>query len=103
MTAYASLAMEDRGELLVSVGDKVYAGMIVGERNLPQDLRVNIVREKKLTNMRASSSDATVTLHAPRLLTLDQAIEFIAEDEVVEVTPESVRLRKFILDPKLGK
>ena len=103
VTAYASLAMEDRGELLVSVGDKVYAGMIVGERNLPQDLRVNIVREKKLTNMRASSSDATVTLHAPRLLTLDQAIEFIAEDEVVEVTPESVRLRKFILDQRLGK
>ena len=103
VTAYASLAMEDRGELLVSVGDKVYAGMIVGERNLTQDLRVNIVREKKLTNMRASSSDATVTLHAPRLLTLDQAIEFIAEDEVVEVTPESVRLRKFILDQRLGK
>jgi GTP-binding protein len=103
VTAYASLAMEDRGELLVSVGDKVYAGMIVGERNLPQDLRVNIVREKKLTNMRASSADTTVTLHAPRLLTLDQAIEFIAEDEVVEVTPESVRLRKFILDQRLGK
>ena len=103
VTAYASLAMEDRGELIVSVGDKVYAGMIVGERNLPQDLRVNIVREKKLTNMRASSADATVTLHAPRLLTLDQAIEFIAEDEVVEVTPVSVRLRKFILDQRLGK
>ena len=100
VTAYASLAMEDRGELIVSVGDKVYEGMIVGERNVPKDLRVNIVREKKLTNMRASSSDATVTLHAPRILTLDQAIEFIAEDEVVEVTPESVRLRKFQLKGK---
>lgn len=97
VTAYASLAMEDRGELIVSVGEKVYAGMIVGERNLPQDLRVNIVREKKLTNMRAASADSTVTLHAPRILTLDQAIEFIDEDEVVEVTPQSVRLRKFIL------
>ena len=103
VTAYASLAMEDRGGLIVSVGDKVYAGMVVGERNLPKDLRVNIVREKKLTNMRASSSDTTVTLHAPRILTLDQAIEFISEDEVVEVTPESIRLRKYILDAKPGK
>ncbi|MCF7832251.1 MAG: translational GTPase TypA [Candidatus Marinimicrobia bacterium] len=103
VTAYASLAMEDRGGLLVSVGDRVYAGMVVGERNLPQDLRVNIVREKKLTNMRASSSDTTVTLHAPRILTLDQAIEFISEDEVVEITPKSVRLRKFYLDNRMGK
>jgi len=98
VTAYASLAMEDRGELIVSVGDKVYEGMVVGERNLPNDLMVNIVREKKLTNMRASTSESTVTLHAPRLLTLDQAIEFIAEDEVVEVTPQSIRLRKFYLN-----
>ena len=103
VTAYASLAMEDRGGLIVSVGDKVYAGMVVGERNLPKDLRVNIVREKKLTNMRASSSDTTVTLHAPRILTLDQAIEFISEDEVVEVTPASIRLRKYVLDAKPGK
>jgi GTP-binding protein len=103
VTAYASLAMEDRGTLIISVGEKVYAGMVVGERNLPQDLRVNIVREKKLTNMRASSSDTTVTLHAPRILTLDQAIEFISEDEVVEITPKSIRLRKFYLDSRLGK
>jgi GTP-binding protein len=103
VTAYASLAMEDRGTLIVSVGEKVYAGMVVGERNLPLDLRVNIVREKKLTNMRASSSDTTVTLHAPRILTLDQAIEFISEDEVAEITPKFVRLRKFYLDNRLGK
>ncbi|MFO7841155.1 MAG: translational GTPase TypA [Fidelibacterota bacterium] len=98
VTAYASLAMEDRGELIVSVGDSVYKGMIVGERNLPHDLSVNIVREKKLTNMRASTSESTVTLHPPRILTLDQAIEFISEDEVVEVTPLSIRLRKFDLN-----
>lgn len=103
VTAYASLAMEDRGELLVNVGDRVYAGMIVGERNLPNDLEVNIVREKKLTNMRASTSESTVTLHAPRILTLDQAIEFIAEDEVVEVTPLSVRLRKLDLQKHARK
>ncbi len=100
VTAYASLAMEDRGALIVSVGTEVYTGMIVGERNLPQDLKVNIVREKKLTNMRAASADSTVTLHAPRILTLDQAIEFISEDEVVEVTPQSIRLRKFNLNKK---
>lgn len=98
VTAYASFAMEDRGEMLVEVGIDVYEGMVVGERNRPQDLNVNIVKEKKLTNMRASNSDATVILRPPRILSLDQAIEFIAEDELVEVTPQSVRLRKMELD-----
>jgi len=98
VTAYASYAMEDRGEMIVEVGMDVYGGMIVGERNRPQDLNVNIVKEKKLTNMRASTSDATVILRPPRILSLDQAIEFIAEDELVEVTPKSVRLRKMELD-----
>ncbi len=98
VTAYASFAMEDRGEMIVEVGTDVYAGMIVGERNRTQDLTVNIVKEKKLTNMRASGSDATVILRPPRILSLDQAIEFIAEDELVEVTPASVRLRKMELD-----
>jgi GTP-binding protein len=98
VTAYASFAMEDRGEMLVEVGMDVYEGMVVGERNRPQDLNVNIVKEKKLTNMRASNSDATVILRPPRILSLDQAIEFIAEDELVEVTPQSVRLRKMELD-----
>lgn len=94
VTSYASYAMEDRGEMIVDVGTDVYAGMIVGERNRTQDLRVNIVKEKKLTNMRASGSDATVILRPPRTLSLDQAIEFIAEDELVEVTPKHLRLRK---------
>ena len=98
VTAYACYAMEDRGEMLVDVGTEVYAGMIVGERNRPQDLNVNIVKEKKLTNMRASTSDATVILRPPRILSLDQAIEFIAADELVEVTPQNVRLRKTELD-----
>lgn len=98
VTGYASFAMEDRGEMIVEVGTDVYGGMIVGERNRPQDLNVNIVKEKKLTNMRASTSDATVILRPPRILSLDQAIEFIAEDELVEVTPQSVRLRKMELD-----
>jgi GTP-binding protein len=72
--------------------------MIVGERNRSSDLNVNIIKEKKLTNMRASTSDATIILRPPRVLSLDQAIEFIAEDELVEVTPQSVRLRKMELD-----
>ena len=98
VTSYASYAMEDRGEMIVEIGTEVYAGMIVGERNRSSDLNVNIIKEKKLTNMRASTSDATVILRPPRVLSLDQAIEFIAEDELVEVTPRSVRLRKMELD-----
>lgn len=102
-TSYASFAMEDRGELFIEVGTKVYNGMVIGERNKTGDLNVNITKEKKLTNMRASGSDATVTLRPPRRLSLDQAIEFIAEDEVVEITPESIRLRKMELDPHKRK
>jgi GTP-binding protein len=98
VTSYASYAMEDRGEMIVEVGTQVYAGMIVGERNRSSDLTVNIIKEKKLTNMRASTSDTTVILRPPRILSLDQAIEFIAEDELVEVTPQSFRLRKMELD-----
>jgi len=98
VTTYASYAMEDRGEMIVEVGTQVYAGMIVGERNRVGDMNVNIIKEKKLTNMRASTSDTTIILRPPRVLSLDQAIEFIAEDELVEVTPQSVRLRKMELD-----
>ncbi|MFQ5605732.1 MAG: translational GTPase TypA [bacterium] len=98
VTTYASLGMVDRGELFVEVGTEVYAGMIVGERNRPEDLVVNITREKKLTNMRSSTAEATVTLRPPRILSLDQTIEFIAEDELVEVTPDSIRLRKVELN-----
>lgn len=103
VTAYASEGMEDRGDLITTVGTMVYMGMIVGERNKTGDMDINITKEKKLTNMRASSSDATVTLKPPRLLTLDQAIEFIAEDELIEVTPLNIRLRKFELDYKNRK
>ncbi|MCH7574481.1 MAG: translational GTPase TypA [Candidatus Marinimicrobia bacterium] len=97
-TPYAAYGMADRGELFIETGTMVYAGMIIGERNREIDLDVNITREKKLTNMRAASSDATVTLRPPRALSLDQSIEFIAEDELLEVTPKSIRLRKRELD-----
>ena len=99
VTTYACLGMLDRGELFVTVGTEVYEGMIIGERNKSDDLTLNITREKKLTNMRSSGSDNTVTLRPPRQLSLDQSIEFIAEDELVEVTPLSIRLRKMELDP----
>ena len=98
VTNYACLAMADRGELFVKVGSLVYNGMIIGERNRSEDLCVNITREKKLTNMRSATSDATVNLKQARQLSLDQYIEFIAEDELVEVTPKSIRLRKIELD-----
>jgi GTP-binding protein len=98
VTTYACVNMADRGELFVSVGTEVYDGMVIGERNKTNDLALNITREKKLSNMRSSGSDNTVTVRPPRELSLDQAIEFISEDELVEVTPLSVRLRKMDLD-----
>lgn len=97
VTTYASLGMSDRGDLIVTVGTEVYEGMIVGERNRSEDLVINITKEKKLTNMRSSTAEATVVLRPHRNLSLDQAIEFIAEDELIEVTPRSFRLRKMEL------
>jgi GTP-binding protein len=99
VTAYASFGLEERGELFVAPGTEVYQGMIVGERNRSGDLDVNITKEKKLTNMRSSTSDVLVTLRPPLVFSLDQSVEFIAEDEYLEVTPGSLRLRKAELNP----
>ncbi|HEY0760645.1 MAG TPA: translational GTPase TypA [Acidisarcina sp.] len=96
-TTYSLNALQERGTLLLTAGVEVYEGMIVGEHSRDNDLDVNVVREKKLTNMRASSADEAVRLVPFRALNLEQAIEFIAEDELVEVTPKSLRLRKKIL------
>jgi GTP-binding protein len=96
-TAYALNALQDRGVLLVGPGVEVYEGMVIGEHSRDNDLDVNIVREKKLTNMRASSADDAIRLVPFKPMNLEQAIEFIAEDELVEVTPKSLRLRKKIL------
>ena len=87
--------------MFVTPGTDVYGGMIVGENSRGEDMDVNICREKKVTNMRASSSDATVVLVPPKLLSLDQALEFITSEECVEVTPATVRLRKVELDPNI--
>jgi len=96
-TGHAIFNLQERGEMFVSPQTEVYAGMIVGENSRDADLNVNIVKEKKLTNMRASSADEAIRLVPPRLLNLEQAIEFIREDELVEVTPSSIRLRKKVL------
>ena len=96
-TAYAIYNMQERGELFIKPQIEVYEGMIVGENSRDVDLDVNIIREKKLTNMRASSADEALRLVPVRDLTLEQAIEYIAEDELVEVTPKSIRMRKKVL------
>ncbi len=96
-TGHAMWNLQERGELFIEAGTECYEGMIVGENSRDNDLNVNIVKEKKLTNMRASSADEAIRLVPPKLLNLEQAIEFIREDELVEVTPKSIRLRKKIL------
>ena len=97
--AFGLLKLQERGQLFVGPGEEVYEGMVVGENARAEDLDVNAVREKKLTNMRASGSDETIKLVPAHRLSLDQALEFIRDDECVEVTPDAVRLRKLALDP----
>src|SRR5262245_2155168 len=96
-TAYAIFNLQERGEIFVTPGVEVYEGMIVGENARPADLDVNIVKEKKLTNMRASTADEAIRLVSPRILNLEQAIEFIRHDECVAGTPQSISVRKKVL------
>ena len=97
-TAYACGQIEDRGELFIAPGEEVYEGMIVGICNREEDLAVNITRAKQMTNQRSSTKDSTVVLKAPRQLSLENYLEFIDDDELVEITPHHIRLRKVILD-----
>jgi GTP-binding protein TypA/BipA len=97
-SSFALFNLQERGTLFLGPGEDVYEGAVVGENARAEDLDVNACKEKKLTNMRSSTSDELVRLIPHRLLSLDQALEFIREDECVEVTPEAVRLRKVILD-----
>ena len=96
-TSYAIYNLQERGEIFITPGTEVYEGMIVGENSRDADLDVNIVKEKKLTNMRSSSADEAIRLVPPRLMNLEQAIEFVRDDEWVEITPQSIRLRKKVL------
>jgi GTP-binding protein len=97
VTGFSCANLQERGTLFVEPGDEVYEGMVVGENSRSDDLDVNAVREKHLTNMRSSTSDVLVRLVPPKKLSLDQAFEFLREDECVEVTPHFVRVRKLHL------
>jgi GTP-binding protein len=99
--AYGMWKLQERSVFFINPGTKVYTGMVVGENSREQDMTVNVCKTKQLTNMRASGSDEAVRLEPPRLLTLEQAIEWIGDDELVEVTPASLRIRKKHLDANL--
>lgn len=98
VTEYAALNLADRGVLFVEPGSKVYSGQVIGEHNRDNDLNVNIVKLKKLDNMRSANKEQTVVLKSARLLTLEAALEYIEDDELVEITPENIRVRKRVLD-----
>ena len=98
VTAYALQQLADRGDFFVEPGAETYEGMVVGANSRDEDMDVNITKEKKLTNMRSATADATVTLQKARTLSLDEAIEFCDDDECVEVAPEAMRVRKIILN-----
>jgi GTP-binding protein len=101
--AYAIWKLEERGDFFIEPGAEIYVGLIVGENNTAKDLNVNVCKSKKLTNMRTTGSDDAVTLTPIKHMSLEQALEYIAEDELVEVTPKSIRLRKRILEPNMRK
>ena len=98
--AYSLFNLSDRGTMIVGPSTEVYKGMIIGINNHDNDLNVNPCKNKKLTNTRASGSDEALTLIKPKEMTLEEALEFIEDDEYVEVTPDAIRLRKKILDDK---
>ena len=100
-TAYALDALQPRGELLIGPGTDVYEGMVVGEHARPDELVVNVTREKQKTNIRTHAADEAIKLEPHRDLTVETAIEFIAGDELVEVTPQSLRVRKRLLDRRV--
>lgn len=103
VTGHACEGLHDRGTLFVRPGDKVYNGQIVGEHNRGNDLTVNIVKAKKLDNMRVANKEATVTLKAPREIGLEAGLEYIEDDELLELTPRNVRLRKMTLDESIRR
>ena len=100
---YGLFAAQDRGTLFIGPGEKVYAGMVIGQSSRAEDIEINVCKKKHLTNTRSSSADEALTLVPPKILSLEQAIDFIDTDELLEVTPENLRIRKRILDPTLRK
>ena len=102
-TAYSLQNVEDRGTCFVDTGTKVYAGQIIGLNTRNDDMEINVVKEKHLTNMRSSSSDGVVQLTPPVIFSLEESLDFLENDELLEVTPKSLRLRKRELDPNMRK
>ncbi|WP_394914876.1 translational GTPase TypA [uncultured Robinsoniella sp.] len=101
--AYGLFSAQERGTLFIGAGEKVYAGMVIGQNGKAEDIELNVCKSKHLTNTRASGSDDSLKLTPPRVLSLEQALEFIDTDELLEITPESLRIRKKILDPTMRK
>ncbi|MDN6498910.1 MAG: translational GTPase TypA, partial [Yaniella sp.] len=97
-TPYSMINLQERAEFFVQPGAEVYEGMVLGENSRNEDMDVNVVREKKQTNVRAASSDNFEGLTPPRVLTLEESLEWVRDDECVEVTPEAIRIRKVVLD-----
>jgi len=100
---YGIFHAQERGQMFIKPGDRVYEGMVVGSNNRPGDIEVNVCKKKHVTNMRAAGSDEALRLVPPKIMTLEEALEFIDDDELVEVTPQSIRIRKAILDTSLRK
>src|SRR5699024_4191968 len=98
VTTYSIMHLEDRGTIFVEPGTEVYEGMIVGENNRDEDLAINLTRQKQKTNIRSANKDQTSVINEPRILTLEESLNFLADDEYCEVTPEAIRLRKVILN-----
>lgn len=101
--AYGLFSAQERGQLFIGTGEKVYSGMVIGQCAKPEDIELNVCKKKHLTNTRSSSADEALTLTPPRILSLEQALDFIDTDELLEVTPQSLRIRKRILDPTMRK
>ncbi|MGO1559668.1 MAG: translational GTPase TypA, partial [Ruoffia tabacinasalis] len=97
-TTYSIMNIEERGQIYITPGTEVYGGMIIGEHNRENDLTVNITKAKQQTNVRSANKDQTNVIKQPKILTLEESLQFMDEDEYCEVTPESIRLRKQILD-----
>ena len=100
---YGLFNAQERGQLFISPGEKVYAGMVIGQTGKSEDIEVNVCKKKQLTNTRSSSADEALRLVPPRILSLEQALDFIDTDELLEVTPTHIRIRKKILDPLMRK
>ena len=100
---YGLFSAQDRGTLFIGAGEKVYAGMVIGQNGKAEDIELNVCKTKHLTNTRSSSADEALKLTPPKVLSLEQALEFIDNDELLEVTPTNLRIRKRILDSKMRK